>query len=177
MKMIILALIFSFILGGCAHHVSEVKPSIQITKDLKGHNYGTIYFSTQPKEQDFAALKENGFAAIINLREKKEKDYSESWERNLVKKQELAYYNIPFSMKNEMTDSYVDSVTTKIKKHLKSGKVLVHCSSGNRVGIWIGAHFLKDHNYSKEKSMDIAKELGLSKKMAQDKLQSYLDKK
>lgn len=176
MKTILLISLLSLFAGSCAHHAEEAKKSTQITKNLVGHNYGKIYFSAQPKENDFSDLKENGFAAVINLRESKEKGYSESWERALVKKQGLAYYNVPFSMKNEMTDSYIDSVTTKIKKHLKNGKVLVHCSSGNRVGVWIGAHFLKDHGYSKEKAMDIAKELGLNNKMAQDRLQSYLDK-
>lgn len=177
MKMILLFSLLSLFTGSCAHHGAEAKKDTQITKGLTGHNYGKIYFSAQPSEESFGELKESGFAAVINMREKKEKDYSESWERAIVKKQGLAYYNIPFSMKDKMTDSYIDSVTSKIKKHLKNGKVLVHCSSGNRVGVWIGAHFLKDHAYSKEKAMDVAKELGLNKKKAQQKLQSYLDNK
>jgi len=161
---------------GCAHHHEKMpkESDIAISKSLQGHRWGNIYFSGQPDQKTLKALKRKGFKTVINLREKREGAYQEPWERKLVTTQGLNYYNLPFSMKNEMTDEYISLVTSKIKEHRKEGKILVHCSSGNRVGVWLGAHFKKDHGFSNEKSMTLAKELGLKKEKAQRKLNNYL---
>jgi protein tyrosine phosphatase (PTP) superfamily phosphohydrolase (DUF442 family) len=177
MKWILLFTVLSILTGGCAHHGTKVKTNINVTKILMGHNYGNIYFSAQPKERDLLELKKKGFAAVINMRGKEEGKYLESWERGIVKKQGIAYYNIPFSMKSKLTNDYISTLTSKILDHRKEGKVLVHCSSGNRVAVWIGGHFLKDHEYSKDDAMKIAKQLGLTNAKAEKILQSYLDQK
>lgn len=171
-------LIFSFLLiTSCAHsHKDPSQTNIQVTKTLKGHSYGSIYFSQQPNEEELLSLKDNGFVAVINLREKKEPKYDESWEKKIIKSQGINYYNIPFSMKTELDDAYIDAVTSKILDHRKNGKVLVHCSSGNRVAIWLGAHFKKDHGLTSDEALDKAKSMGLTKAMAQKKLEGYLYK-
>lgn len=175
MKLYLFLITFNLLIGGCTHPNLKTQPNIKITENLSGSQYGDIYFSAQPTEADFLKLKNNGFVAVINLREKKEQDYLESWEKDLVNQQGIAYYNIPFSMKSDMNNDYIDSVTTKVKKHMKDGKVLIHCSSGNRVGIWVGAHFMKDHGYSKDEAMKVAKDAGLNQPNAEKKLQLYLD--
>lgn len=176
----IFVLVFSC---GCAHHsheeanLTDTKESnIFITKDFKGNHWNNIYFSGQPDEKTFSQLKENGFETVINLREKKEGAYDESWEEGVVKREGINYYNIPFSMNDEVTDDYLDLVTSKVREHKKDGKVLVHCSSGNRVGIWVGAHFNKDHNLSSEKSLELAREMGMTSPGAETKLRAYLYK-
>lgn len=173
--MLMLAGLLTF---SCAHkaHTVKEKTNILITKTLKGHSYGPIYFSGQPSAADFRALKKEGFVAVINLRRKKEKSYIESWERDYVKKQGMAYYNIPSTIKGDMDDAYLDSITSKIVKHKANGKVLVHCKSGNRVAVWIGGHFKKDHNYSSEDALSIAKKLGITKLAGETKLKKYLAK-
>jgi protein tyrosine phosphatase (PTP) superfamily phosphohydrolase (DUF442 family) len=177
MKIIAMFTVLSFLAVGCAQHNKKEQTNIKITKSLVGHKYGNIYFSGQPSKEDLLKLKESDFSAVINLREKKENNYFESWEKEIVTKQGIVYKNIPFSMKKELTDEYIKSVVSEVVKNRKKGKVLVHCSSGNRAALFVGGHFLKDHNYSKENAMKIAKEYGLKKEKAQQKLQSYLDKK
>lgn len=173
-----LIILISFLLiTSCAHTKKDPSRSnVEVTKTLKGHSYGSIFFSAQPNKSELKSLKKNGFVAVINLRGKKEKKYSEAWERKLVKSEGINYYNIPFSMKKEMTNEYIDAVTSKILAHRKDGKVLVHCSSGNRVAIWLGAHFQKDHGLSADEALAKAKTMGLTKAKAEDKLKSYLYK-
>ncbi len=171
-----LGLILSlFFLGACAHKNYPEESNVQITKDLVGNRWGNIYFSKQPSKANLESLNANKFKTVINLREKKEKGYNESWERRIAKEQQLNYYNIPFSMKNEMSDEYVEQVTSIVMKHRKEGKTLIHCSSGNRVGVWLGAHLKKDHKLSNKESLSLAKKLGLTNKKAIKKLENYLN--
>ena len=65
-------------------------------------------------------------------------------------------------------------MTTAVKKHRKKGKVLIHCASGNRVGVWLGGHFHKDHGFSKEESLALAKKLGLTQEQAIANVKKYL---
>lgn len=161
-------------LGG---HNDGAESNVQIAKNLKGHRYGNIYFSAQPSKTSIQDLKNNGFVAVINLREKQEGKYKESWEANLFKKEGLNYYHVPFSMKEDMSDEYIKKVTSKIHQHRRDGNILVHCSSGNRVAVWVGAHFLKDHEYSKTDARGMARKMGLNNKKAMAKLNAYLKAK
>jgi hypothetical protein len=74
----------------------------------------------------------------------------------------MNYYNIPFDSKNAMIDYYIMTVTSKVMKHKDEGKMLTPCSSKNKVALWLGAHFKKDHKFSNEKSLRLAKILGLT---------------
>lgn len=178
MKKTLILLMTSLLFVSCAHNTAtKAESNIQITKDLKGTKFANLYFSGQPSGRTIKELKDEGFAAVINLRKKNEGKYQEYWEEAAVKNEELAYYNIPFDMNRELTSAYVDSITQKVVKHRKEGKVLVHCSSGNRVAVWLGAHFKKDHDYSKDASIEVAKTLGLNNAKAEKKLRAYLDRK
>ena len=174
MKTALNLLISFFILASCSHHSAQEETNVQVAKGLKGHRYSDIYFSSQPSENSLKDLKNNGFVAVINLREKKEGKYQESWESKIVKAEGLNYYNVPFSMKDDMSDEYVKKVTSKIHLHRRDGKILVHCRTGNKVGIWLGAHFHKDHAYSKTDARGMARKLGLTNKKAMAKLNTYL---
>tara|TARA_Y100000385_G_C12944209_1_gene572568 strand:- start:265 stop:609 length:345 start_codon:yes stop_codon:yes gene_type:complete len=103
-------------------------------------------------------------------------EHKEGIERSTVKKLGLHYYNVPFKKKAELTTEYMNKLTATVVKHRKEGKVLVHCSGGDRVGVWLGGHFYKDHGFDKKASIEVAKKLGLKKKEAKDKLNRYLDK-
>jgi len=172
MRILFLSVLFLF---SCSHHEKLPKESnVQVVKELKGNRWANLYFSGQPNQAEIKELKAAGFATVINLRQKKEKKYNESWESALVRSEGLNYYNVPVSMKTEINDEFIDSITSKVGKHRKEGKVLIHCSSGNRVALWLGAHFKKDHGFSNELSFELAKELGLTKEDVQDKLRAYL---
>lgn len=171
---LIAILLFSF---SCAHHLDEAQigEKITIVGKLEGSKYKNVYFSGQPKNTDYKKLSEAGFKTVINLRDKSEyKEDVESW--LVEKKYKMNYVNIPFKSDMELSDGYVEEVTAAIRKHMKEGKVLLHCSTGNRVGAFLAAHFYKDHKMSKEDSFNMAKRLGLEKEGAIKKVENYFSK-
>ena len=145
---------------------------VQLTDDLSGSHFKDIYFSMQPAMNDFDALKKQGFTHVINLRDPSEHD--EQAEQDKLKTLGIHYTNIPFKSTAELSDAYIASVTQAVMAHRKEGKTLVHCSSGNRVAVWVGGHFYKDHQFSKEASVQTAETAGLTKAPAKAKLQAYL---
>lgn len=145
------------------------------TMSIKTNNVGNIYFSGQPTKEDLKKLKEQGFTTVINMRSPKEHD--EAGERSILQKDGINYYNMPFPKNLKINDDYTDKIYSTIKKNRKSGKTLIHCSSGNRVAIWIGAHFHRHHDTNKEDSISKAKELGLTKSKAEKALKKYLESK
>ncbi|NRA65665.1 MAG: hypothetical protein HRU19_14345 [Pseudobacteriovorax sp.] len=156
---------------------NHIEQQITIGKNLKASRYAEIYFSPQPSDEDILELKAQGFTKIINLRRSEEGDYKESSERKAASRAGLAYTHIPTNPKIPITDEFIDKVTSVVKKHRGSGKILIHCSSGNRAGMWAGGHFHKDHNVSKQESLNLAKRLGLTKKPAIENVEAYLKSK
>ena len=167
MKLIGLALTFLFF--SCSHFSTG---ETDIGDTLKAHQYKNLYFSGQPTNNDFKELKKQGFTHIVNLR--RETEYNERDEQKLIKSLGMNYSHHPFPLDLKVDDRFVDKVTSSVIKHRREGKTLVHCSSGNRVAIWLGAHFKKDHGQSSEEAFDTAVELGLEKEGAKKALKSFL---
>jgi len=145
--------------------------NITIGESLNANRFSNIYFSGQPKKKDLLRLKEQGFKTIINLRGPKE--YDENVERQLISEEGLSYYNIPFYADANLSDEYIQKVTQTVMKHRKDGKLLIHCSAGDRVGVWLAGHFYKDHKFSQDKSLEMAKKLGLNNPQAITKVRNY----
>ena len=154
---------------------TKVEENIPIGVSLKANRYDNIYFSGQPSLLDIRKMKKQGFTHIINLRESSEHD--EKAERLLAKSLDIKYTQKPFIGKKPLTDEYIDSVTQAVKAHRHEGKTLIHCGSGNRAGVWAGGHFYKDHKYSKNQSVVIAKKMGMKREKPLLKLQDYLNSK
>lgn len=168
---------------GHSHHHNHVTgqehpidQNLTIGKTLNAHRYSDIYFSAQPSDADFALIKSQGFKTIVNLRMAQENEYTEVSEKALVESLGLNYEHIPADPHKPLTDEFIDKVSSAVKKHRGSGKILIHCSSGNRVGMWLGGHFHKDHKLSKEKSLNLAKKLGLTNDPVISKVKDYLKK-
>jgi protein tyrosine phosphatase (PTP) superfamily phosphohydrolase (DUF442 family) len=171
--------LFLTLLISCGHtlNTKTTKTTKKVSKkserNLLSHQIKNYYFSSQPKNTEFKDLKEKGIVSIINLRNIDE--YNETEERLMVKSLGMNYVNIPFPKNKAVDNKYIDKVTKMLVENGKKGKVLVHCSSGNRVGIWLGAHLYKDHGMNKTQSIEKAKSLGLNKSEAIAKLEKYLD--
>lgn len=168
MKNLLLLTLFTIV--SCAQFSSGEKKVIG--ENLNAHKFKSIFFSGQPSDADFSKLKEQGFTHVVNLR--RETEYDERSEEKLVKSLGMNYSHHPFPLDLKVDDKYVDSVTNSVVKHRQKGKTLVHCSSGNRVGIWLGAHFNRDHGDSKEEAYERAESFGLTKEGAKKALKEYL---
>lgn len=148
--------------------------NIPITKTLRAGRYSNIYFSGQPQKSEWQHLKDEGFTHIINFRESSE--YDEASERKKVEALGMHYTQLPMSPQSKLTKQKIAAVTRSVMNHRDKGKTLIHCGSGNRVAYWAGAHFYLDHKYSKEKSLKLAKEMGLTSEKFQQKLLEFIEK-
>lgn len=169
-----LILLSFFIVSACASQPKLIEEKVRIGDQLTASRYSNLYFSGQPTMKDIEALKKQGFAAVINLRHKSE--YNEAEEAKAVTSNNMTYKNVAFSKNTDLSDLLISKITEAVVKNRSKGKVLVHCSSGNRVGVWLGGHFHKDHQYSKDKSRKVARKLGLQDERALEKLDRYLEK-
>lgn len=176
MKIVFLLSLALFI-SACTHSGQKLNQDVVLTPSLTAQKYTNIYFSAQPHLEDFQALRSKGFATIINLRQSKEDSYSEADERKVAERAQFNYVHIPMSGKEPLTDEIISKVTKAVVDHRSKGKVLIHCSTGNRAALWGGGHFYKDHGYSKEDSMKVAKQLGLNEDVPLKNLENYLENK
>ena len=155
----------------------KIEYNQSVGDSMIAHKYGSIYFSGQPSEEDLKKLKAQGFNHIINLRLSTEDEYEEALESKMIQKYDINYSHIPFNISEVISDSYIDSVVRKIKAHRYEGKTLIHCTTGQRVSLFAGAHFFKDHGFSKTAALEMAKKMGLEKEALIDQLNSYTDVK
>lgn len=152
---------------------AKTESAVDLGTSFKPHRFADIYFSGQPAEGDWKLLKEKGFNAVINLRTAAE--YGEVSERNAVLAEGLAYVSVPVDREQPMDKAIADSITKAIKANRGRGKILIHCSSGNRAALWAGAHFYLDHDLSKADAVKMAETLGLTQDSAKKKLKDFLD--
>ncbi len=90
----------------------------------------------QPKLEELALLKKEGFRTIVNLREASE--YDAEAEAAQARKLGLGYISIPVRT-TDPKDEQVDSFLATLKDR-KIWPVFVHCGSGNRVGAFWMIH-------------------------------------
>ncbi len=144
-----------------------------LTENLKASRYSNIYFSGQPKSEDWKTLKEQGFTHVINLRQSKE--YDEKAEAKQLKELGIIYSHMPMDAKQPLSVAQVKGTTDAVVAHRKKGKTLVHCGSGNRAAYWAGAHFYLDHDYPKDEAIKMAKKLGLTSDKLATKLDQFIE--
>lgn len=157
------------------HGQNEVKQiqKVQITDTLAGSHYKDIYFSQQPEFTDFDELKKQGFAHVISLRTPAE--YDQQAEQAKLESLGIAFTNVPFASTDSLTDAHIAKVTQAVMAHRAQGKTLVHCSSGNRVALWVGGHFYKDHHVTPSQAVEAAVIAGMTKAPIEAKLNTYLE--
>ena len=159
-------LIFIFLLTISAFAFAEdkvesLKP-LTLTNQLKATAYRGIFFSGQPTEKQMRELRKQGFATVISLRDPSESSGYD--EPAVAKANGLNFVRVPVSGAKAMTPEKVDQITRAVVQHRSQGRVLVHCASGGRVGLWAGAHFKKDHGYSDADAMKVAADIGMPKR-------------
>ncbi|GAA5316451.1 MAG: hypothetical protein AseanaTS_16550 [Candidatus Pelagadaptatus aseana] len=103
---------------------------------------GSTLASGQPTAEQLEALAKAGVKHVVNLRPRSEMDWDEA---ALVEKLGMAYHSIPVAGKPGITSDNA-RILDDVLAELSGQPVLVHCSSGNRVGslIAVGAHEIHD---------------------------------
>ena len=87
----------------------------------------------QPSSAGLARLKELGFRTVVNLRVEGESGYVD--EKAILEAQGLRYVHVPLTA-STLSDADVQAVRA-VLDDAAAGPVLIHCTSGNRVGaVW-----------------------------------------
>lgn len=115
----------------------------------------------------FPALKQEGFRAVINLRQADEKGADVERSKQAAEAAGLRYLHIPVNGANPQAES-VDQFLAAVKDPANS-PVYIHCASANRVGaVWLVKRVLVD-GWDVEKATAEAERIGLTS----DKLKQF----
>ena len=95
-------------------------------------------------EQAVPAIKKEGFASIINLREASEPDANVEQEGALAKNAGLKYFHVPFNGAKpdpKAADAFLEAITSP-----GAEPAFIHCSGGNRAAtMWMIKRMVVDH--------------------------------
>ena len=134
------------------------------------HRLGRVYLAGQPTEADLPKLKVDGFRTIINLRLPDELPWDEA---SAVERAGMKYVHVPFQGEQQLTFPVFDKVLSALSDP-KSGRVLLHCGSANRVGaVWYAHRVLHDKLDPVAAELE-AKQVGLRDMAYLKKAQEYV---
>jgi uncharacterized protein (TIGR01244 family) len=105
-------------------------------------------------------LKQDGFKAVINLRQASEKGANIEENRAHAEKLGLKYIHIPYNGAAPEAKTFDDFLAAIADK--SNQPVYIHCASANRVGsVWLAKRVLQD-GWTVEKATEEARLIGLS---------------
>ncbi len=156
----------------------DVKPkadsapkAVEIAGVRNLHKVGDVYLAGQPNADGLRALRDAGVKTVIDLRTPAESRGFD--ETGTCGELGLTYINAPFRVPDTLEDSVFDRVRDALTDP-KSGPVLLHCGSANRVGgVWI-AHRVLDGGLTYEQALAEAKVIGLRTQGYADKARDYI---
>jgi len=145
-----LAVLTLIVLAGCASSPPDTHHAAITTDQLEPYQCGTVqrlhtykgvFLASQPAAADFEQAKLGGVKTVINLRHAEEiRDFDEA---KVVTDLGLAYHNVPWNGPGELGDAQFDRVRELLRTAERP--ILLHCSSGNRVGpMWLAYRALDD---------------------------------
>lgn len=112
-------------------------------------------------------LKESGFKTVIDTRKLKEGTRKEQKE---VESVGLTYHNLPVSSYTALKDENVDTFSKLVDNAEKP--VLIHCASGNRVGV-LWAQYLINKGVDIEKAIEKGLRIGMRNDLANQVRSKY----
>lgn len=112
----------------------------------------------QPRAADLEALAKAGYRAILDIRAPQEpRGYDEA---AVAARAGLEYINLPVGhgpLGDETFDRFREIVRDAARRPL-----LVHCASGNRVGLMLIPYFILDEGKTPQEAVRLAVEAGLA---------------
>ena len=137
-------------------------PLSQDLDEIQGfyRSLNQLYTAGQPEAGAFKTLADAGVRHVINLRPAAE--MPEMNEAAIVTQNQMAYYNIPIANASELSRDKVVLLDNLLQK-IGDEKVLIHCSSSNRVGAMLALRAAWILELSKEQALEIGKRHGMTK--------------
>lgn len=152
-------LTLALVIAGCgagAEQQRETKPGIS--------NYtrvdAVVACGGATETSALEGLKQDGFKAVINLRQASERGANIEENRDRAESLGLKYLHIPFNgaaPENKTFDDFLAAVADTSNQ-----PVFIHCASANRVGaVWLAKRVLQD-GWAVDKATEEARAIGLS---------------
>jgi uncharacterized protein (TIGR01244 family) len=109
----------------------------------------------QPDPDDLVALAQAGVRTILDTREPSERrGYDEA---TAVARAGMKYVNVPVG--GAIDDALFDRVRDVLRREERP--ILVHCATGNRVGLVLIPHLVLDEGKSAEDAIALATQMGM----------------
>ncbi len=128
-----------------------------------------LYFADQPDAAGFEAAKAAGVVAVIDLRAPGERDWDE---RAVVEGLGLAYENVPVTGDAFDPEAFARIEALVAERH--PDKILVHCSTSNRVGGWLATHLVTQHGLAVDDAIAVGRRAGITNDVIEQRARDYL---
>jgi len=120
---------------------------------------GDVIIAGQPTPEGLVNARDAGAKLVINARTQPEMSFDE---RSVAQGLGMRYVNLAFTP-DSLDDQVVDAFIFEMKKHKpEDGKLLLHCSSGNRVAALWACYEIKELKVDPERAVERARKLGLT---------------
>lgn len=134
------------------------------------YQIGNLYFAAQPDKTTLKHFKNLGGKTVINLRDPSELKFNE---RLMAHDLGLRYYNFPVTGKQPINPSIMLAVSWAIEQE-GNEPIFIHCSSGNRAAVALGAHFTRKLGLTQDEAVAVAGRSGLTNPGSRQKLIALL---
>lgn len=151
------------VLSGCATAAGAkgVAPDVSIPDARKP--YPGVLVAGQPTEAQLTEASEKGYGTVINLRPDDEPG-ALSNEADLVQRLGMRMVEIPIAGAKDLTAENVKLFAAALEDAAKDGRpVLVHCSSGNRVGALFALKAYQLEGKSDQEALEEGRRAGLTR--------------
>lgn len=133
------------------------------------HVCDDVLLASQPRPQDLLLLQKAGVRTVLNFRRHEEMDFDEA---SIVRTLGMEYRELPWRGPEQLTDEIFDEGRRLLSEEQRP--LLVHCSSGNRVGpIWIAWRVL-DGGIPLEQAVQEAELAGMHTEAYAEKARAYV---
>ncbi len=165
-------ILFSLFFTGCASSEKTLKNVGNLDRVYVFHKG---MYSAQPDRAALEELKELGVKTVINLRAPREDRVTFNNEKKFARELGMDFYSVPMLGDKAFDQGSIDQVYALYKQGKSNGKVLIHCSTGNRAAAWLAAHLFFHDGFSKEESIEVAQEKGLISEKMLEKISNYIE--
>ena len=167
-------LALTILLAGCTSHAvtpgDTTGPETWGASDNVTH-IENLYFSGQVDTESLHMAKLQGVTTIVNTRYPAEMDWDE---KSIAENLGLEYIIIPISRDSDTFDPQTIAQIDTVVRERKGQKILMHCSSGNRVAAWYAIHLIDKQNMKDDEALAVARKNGLTRAGMEKRVHTYL---
>lgn len=146
---------YALMLVACVSARAEVSPKLHL-HSIDDH----VYRGRQPKDGDFADLKQLGIKSVLDLRGGM---FHKPWERKRVEAAGMQYFSVRLSGIWPPKDQQIAKILALLEDPAQ-GPFYVHCRRGyDRVGMVIAAYRIAHDHWTNKQALEEADHYGINR--------------